>query len=492
MMPHMNRRPSLAGRAALAIALMIGFYALALGFCAFAVWLVRSDLESGRIHVKAWGFAVVTIGVVVYSLWPRRLKLDDPGIELEREQQPRLWAMIDTIAKASGQAPPRHVFLVGELNAFVAERNSRMGMGGERVLGIGLPLMQVLTVQQLRSVIAHEFGHYHGGDTRLGPFIYRTRDAIGRTITTFREMESLLHKPFEWYGMLYLRATFAISRAQEFAADALSVQLVGLDPARTALRRINEVGPLFEHYMQRDYLPMLRFNCRPPLAQGFRLFLNSQAVKRLQVQLEERAMQAKGNPYDTHPPLSERLQALEEVEDAATGRSDGPLSVALLDGLDALERDLLEFLTQHEAVQSMPTLSWSEASNKYPERWALDAAQTGPKLPATAVKDLISLVPKLEQLAGKVYPNIKGFDRRDAGISLLGMLFAHALVRAGFRIETSPGEPLELVRGSTRLDPFERVADVCEKRSNEADWRKLCDELAVGELVLCGPALAAQ
>ena len=53
----MNRKSSLAGRAALAVALMVGFYLLALGLCALAGFLIYADLQSSRIHVKLWAFA---------------------------------------------------------------------------------------------------------------------------------------------------------------------------------------------------------------------------------------------------------------------------------------------------------------------------------------------------------------------------------------------------------------------------------------------------
>jgi Zn-dependent protease with chaperone function len=50
------------------------------------------------------------------------------------------------------------------------------------VLIIGLPLLHLLSERGFRGVLAHEFGHYAGGDTRLGPWIWRTRETIGRTI----------------------------------------------------------------------------------------------------------------------------------------------------------------------------------------------------------------------------------------------------------------------------------------------------------------------
>ncbi|MBZ0152730.1 MAG: M48 family metallopeptidase, partial [Planctomycetes bacterium] len=175
----MSQRVSLAGRASLALMLMVGFYLLALGICAGLAWLVFADAQSHRIHPKLWIMAVVVIGTVIYSVWPRRVKFPDPGVPLRRQDQPRLWSMVDEVARAAGQEPPRQIFLVPDINAFVAERNSVLGLGGERIMGIGLPLLQVLTLPQAKSVIAHEFGHYHGGDTRLGPFIYKTREAIG-------------------------------------------------------------------------------------------------------------------------------------------------------------------------------------------------------------------------------------------------------------------------------------------------------------------------
>jgi len=68
------------------------------------------------------------------------------------------------------------------MNAWVAHRGGLMGLGARGIMGLGLPLLQTLTVSELRAVLAHEFGHYHGGDTKLGRFVYGTRTAIGRTL----------------------------------------------------------------------------------------------------------------------------------------------------------------------------------------------------------------------------------------------------------------------------------------------------------------------
>ena len=64
-----------------------------------------------------------------------------------------------------------------EANAGVLELGRR-----RRVMFVGLPLLQLITERGLRAVIAHEYGHYAGGDTRLGPWIHRTRETVLRTI----------------------------------------------------------------------------------------------------------------------------------------------------------------------------------------------------------------------------------------------------------------------------------------------------------------------
>src|SRR5260370_42627074 len=94
-------------------------------------------------------------------------------------------------------------------------------------MGLGLPLMQILSVTQLRAVLAHEFGHYYGGDTRLGPLVYNMRGSIGRTIYNLARQNSFLYKPFAWYGSGALRLTQGGSRQQEHAADELAARTVG-------------------------------------------------------------------------------------------------------------------------------------------------------------------------------------------------------------------------------------------------------------------------
>ena len=484
-----RKAPSLAGRALLALVLMFGFYALALGLCATLGWLCWLDWHEGRrVHPKLWLFAAITVGVVLWSVFPRRVRMDDPGLPLTRQQAPRLWQMIEDIARKADQPLPKQVFLVPEINAFVAQRNSWLGFGGERILGIGLPLLQVLTVPETKAVLAHEFGHFHGGDTRLGPFLYKVHAAMARTIVNLKQADSPVHKPFEWYGLLFLRLTNAISRAQEFAADALSVRLVGLAPAQSALRRVGQVGPLFEVYLEREYFPVLNRGLRPPMIAGFETFLGSTRIRQAQVEIGEEAMQARGNPYDTHPPLPQRLAAAAEVARPGAERSEGPAAVTLLDGLPALEEKVLKLLTGKSDVLKVPKGDWADTGAAFAGQWRDVTKELAPGLEPSTVTELPRWTKELETFAKQLAKDLPADQRRNFGAWCLGAMLGTALVQSGWRATTGPGEPVLVVRDGTELDPAQLANDVVAGKLDANAWRELCERHGVATLPLTGPA----
>ena len=141
---------------------------------------------------------------------------------------------------------PHDVYVVADVNAAVDHVGGWMGIGSRPVMMLGLPLIAVLTVSELRGVIAHEFGHYVGGETRLSSVIYRTREGIGRTIHT---LEGSVHWttqgmrfPFIWYAEMYMRLTQAQSRQHELEADRVAAGIAGGTSMESALVTIHVGG----------------------------------------------------------------------------------------------------------------------------------------------------------------------------------------------------------------------------------------------------------
>ena len=88
-----------------------------------------------------------------------RRHVEPPGPEITAADQPALFAEIAKISELTGEQMPKHVYVMYDMNAFVAQRGGIMGFGSRRVMGVGLPLMRVLGVSELRAVLAHEMGH---------------------------------------------------------------------------------------------------------------------------------------------------------------------------------------------------------------------------------------------------------------------------------------------------------------------------------------------
>jgi len=186
-----------------------------------------------------------------------------------------------------------------------------LAAGGSWVLV--LPLLQTLTVSQFRAVLAHEFGHYYGGDTKLGPWVYKTRGALARTIINLSLFSSILRRPFLWYGVRFLRITQAVSRRQESAADALASRVVGGRPLVEGLKKLPGSAHAYHVFWQKSVKPVLDAGFYPPLVEGFGRYLSLPSVMRSIDSYSEKALEeGKTGPYDTHPSLPNRIRAVEE------------------------------------------------------------------------------------------------------------------------------------------------------------------------------------
>jgi Zn-dependent protease with chaperone function len=251
------------------------------------------------------------------------------------------------VADELGEPLPDAMYIAHDVNAAVTEEKRLLG-ARRRILIVGLPLLDVLSPAELRGVIAHEFGHYVGGDTRVGPWIWRTRAAIGRTLEDLHDDDSwgrrLIQLPFEWYGKLFLRITAAVSRREEFAADRIAARVAGDEAQAAALRRIHVAGPAFDAYFSDEVLPLLQAGRRPPLARGFSHFMGAEGVQEATRRHTEALREEETDAYASHPTLRERLAALgfDSIDGDAAPTAD-PAS-ALLRDRERLERGVLETL----------------------------------------------------------------------------------------------------------------------------------------------------
>jgi heat shock protein HtpX len=466
--------PSLANRAILAVCLTVGFYALAFAGAAACGWSAWRMFAAHAYRI-AFSFAVPTVAILI-AIFPRRDRFEAPGPQLFQNDQPDLFAVIEGIARAAGETMPAAVYLIPESNAYVAERGGFLGFGARRIMGLGLPLLQTLTVQQLRSVIAHEFGHYASGDTRFSSWIYTTRAAVIRSVTTLRAVNSSVHLLFEWYAQLFLRLTLRVARRQEYAADALAARITSAEVVSSALRATH--SNLYTAFWSRELEPVLRCGFLPPISTGFEVFRREQTDDELQIQDEP------SGPYDTHPPLALRLQALLNLPATVPLESDTRTSVSLLNDLAEIERQVVETPSGPPQGGWKP-VEWHDCgANVFIPFWETEIAKFADVFAFVRFKDLPSIIPdRAAARVGSEYNTSAAANRIYAQV-LVGRAAGLALLRDGWIGTGAPGDPVWFSKGPRRMNPSALVKDLWAAKLKDSDWSATASEAGVSDLPL--------
>jgi heat shock protein HtpX len=373
-----------------------------------------------------------------------------------------------------------------------------MGVGGRRVMAVGLPLLQHLTVSEVRGVLAHEFGHYHGGDVKLGPWLYKTRRAIGRTVTTLaRAGSGVVHKPFVWYGNLFLRLTHAISRNQELDADALSARIVGRDDFVSGMKAVHGGGAAFEAYWQSEVEPVLSAGYRPPLARGFSQFLSARALAgRVEAFVAESLERDETDLYDTHPSIGERIARVQAMRDVAPLLPADPRpAIELLRDLDRVELDLLRAIARDPpAMAKLEPIEWQRVGQAvWLDSWRRTTAAAAEALAGMTAATAPTTTPELEAFGRRILGTAAAGAPAEAIVQQAAAVIAAGtacvLVRTGWTIDALPGEPVALRRGGAELRPFNVMIKLARGEVAGSEWTALHRAAAISDEPLA-PAAA--
>jgi Zn-dependent protease with chaperone function len=479
-------------RALLALALLLGLYLLSAGLVlslVLAVVLVaRNGLHAALLLKIGLVTAVVLLGVGRGLLAALRGHSQPPvGVELTRTSQPRLWAEIEQLAEKVGTRAPDELWLVPDVNAAVSEDVRMLGLRpGVRRLYVGAPLLAGLTALQLRSVFAHELGHYSGRHTALAGVTYRGKEALRRVIGNLGA-ESIAGKIFMLYGRLYVAVSHSVNRQQELEADRHSVRVAGRNAATAALREVAAIDHAWGFFRDTYADAGVELRRRPvALFDGFQRFL-AEPTRQLQL-VEVRRLPVDGTRsiYDSHPPLTERITRMTKLPDDDIV-DDATPALGLLDepqrAMEALEAWMFE-------DSGLTAVSWDEivaaagaAQARADARLLTDAAEAaGVASPATlnAVFDAV----RRGQTGAMVLPLMKPDSApealREVAERLLTQLVVTALIDVGkvtYRLNWAG--PWRLVGpDGTEADPGRLVARAIDD-ANAAyalqGWLTACD-----------------
>ena len=460
--PAVSSRDSLTRRALLVAVLWLGFWLLGLGLVGALLLVPVAEIRLLG-HPGMEGLICGGVGLTLaYSLRPRRAARDGKDVvpmPLQREEAPQLFDFIERIARDLGVHAPVEIHLATAATAFIGAERSWTGKVTKLSVGIGLPLFTSLSERELGAVLVHEFGHFVGGDVLLSPWVYRTRTSIGAAVHALDDSFFLLDRPFRGYGNWFMRLSGAVSRAQEYSADALGARLFGAAAMGAALEKVHLVEPAWDAYFHRDLVPALDCGVRVPVFDGFRRFCAA-SPKRPDVQgAIDKAAHRAASPYDTHPELDERLAAL----GIGTGRLPKPASCTSLMG-DEAHLEALWF--RRIGASDWTAADWDAFGDAglraRIERRFAGTGMAPEQLPLT---ELPAIVQSLDEWWTRLRPEgvslLSPEGKRRYVLGIVQEWIMACLCHAGFVLRVRPGLPLVLERDGVTVEPVALLASAC-------------------------------
>ena len=477
-----SHRRTLISKAVLALALWVGFWGLSLALVGALFWVPFAQGSAGS-GVDVLGRLAIVAGVgVLWAIRPRHwfAKRPDGWAPLSREDAPALHAFVDEVAQRCGVARPHEIGLEDGATASIGQ--DRRGFRRRRRVNIGLPLFAILDTDELASVLAHEFGHHQGGDLMLGPWVYRTRASLAQAVDSLEGSAFFLDVPFKAYGRMFLGVSGSVSRDQELAADARAATAFGRHAAWSALEKIHRVAPSWSVYLHSVAIPVIQHGCRVPVLEGFRAFLRQEKLRpelgRLVEEIESRAPR----PSDTHPPLQERLAAIDRNGRAlAASHHESPGCLDLLGGEAKAEALFYTRATNGKLTEA----GWTAVAKEVLIPAQVKRFNEGPlaldKVAPTALPALLADWPSLARaLAGGGPSFLSPVAERARVRRLLEEWLSAALMIRGFEPLLVPGASLVLRRGEETVDPEKLVQELDEGRISRDEYERCARDWEAG------------
>jgi Zn-dependent protease with chaperone function len=278
--------------------------------------------------------------------------------QLSRPDAPKLYSMLDRLAKRLGAHLPDSVVLEMGTSFFVTEAkvHTFTGACGNRTLCVSAPLLHFLTVGEVEAILAHELAHFSGADTAYSRRFYPVYHGASQALRgmaavgdenggrgTAAAIPLLLPQMLVgWYLAWFAKLERQNSREREFRADRLASQATAPAVLASGLLKVHAYAPFWL-----------------AIPQGIReLHSQGRAYVNAAVAFEE----ARGNPdlleavrtgethqlthpTDTHPSLADRLSALGFADRATAPLTDGPPATDLVVDLSAREERLTDALS---------------------------------------------------------------------------------------------------------------------------------------------------
>lgn len=251
--------------AVIGLTLFFLVYGALTGWLLWIAWTGFSGQFFGGIGYFVAIPALCLGGVLVAGLFAVKKATLDGLHEITDADEPELLAFVRQIADEADAPHPAHVYLADNVNAavFYDAGLKNLFLPTKKNLVIGLGLVNVLSLDELKAVIAHEFGHFGQSAMGVGRWVYISQQFVSELVFRRNAFDNFLRglSRFDlriaWVGWILrlivwsiravieqaFRFVVALSRAlgqqMELQADLVAVALTGSDSLVNALYRLS-------------------------------------------------------------------------------------------------------------------------------------------------------------------------------------------------------------------------------------------------------------
>lgn len=345
--------------AALTVGLLLFYVAVpvvAVGLLGSAAGLIYLIFLTGHIPVKL----VIIIGIlglvmawsVIHSVFVSARGANF-GLPKTAQDLPRLHACVAEVA-ARVDTPPVDDLSIAPGSEIGVRQEGRgpFGIFGikRRVLIMGMSSLNILTVDQLKAILAHEYAHFSHGDTFFSRFIYQVTLSLEHSLRAVGGAGGWITyiNPFFWFLYLYYYSysllSAGFSRSREFLADRMAATLYGSDAFADGLVKVATTGSLFDATIYPNVEKMLAENkAFVNMYEAFREYHANQLTTEERQNMEGQYLKQPSSLFASHPTVAERLEAVASLPKART--KDATLARNLIEQPEELEKELTQFVT---------------------------------------------------------------------------------------------------------------------------------------------------
>jgi heat shock protein HtpX len=290
------------------------------------------------------------------------------------------------------------------------------------------------------------------------------------------------------YFIAFLRVINLISRKQEYRADELACMVAGRQNLIEGLQAIHRAAVAWNFYWNNEVAPPLNDGCLVAVGDGFQRFIAVPEVSSaISKDLSKRLQEEKTQPYDTHPPLRDRIAAAEKLSEGSAPQDAQPAST-LLQNLAATELKFAETCIPNTRPGSLQYVGWEDVVSRVRiPAWQKFVNEYSEPLQGVTAESVPDHMDKFREIGSRIR-DPKGMllsppQRTARAGGLFASALALAMIRAGWELQVAPAV-FRIHRGDQEFNPFDTINQLMAGKISPADWVARCREFGISELIL--------